>query len=238
MLKITSLFGFFSSHFKLQRAWQWWYKRQSSQLSFEAERIRDGLLQETFAMRRSLELFQIKRETSAEYHQVLLKKIEKFHHFLEQLSDRLNPPYLEDSLPLAIQHSLESWQRCDSKLNFQLELPASWSHELPERNRAILMTIDELLRITLAKIEQETSIHIKLSQQRHRGELMVQIYYPDVSTLNSTFDLEDWEYLKQSFQILASGRCDRSRKERTITWYFRWRLQHPDQLVDGEELTK
>ena len=40
----------------MENALQWWYKKKLTQLESEANLIREQLLQESFAMRRSLEL--------------------------------------------------------------------------------------------------------------------------------------------------------------------------------------
>ena len=76
---------------RTQKALQWWFQRQSIHLSHEAEKIRDGLLQEAFTIRRSLELSLGENGyNSVTQSQDWLNKIEKFHNSLQQLSDRLS----------------------------------------------------------------------------------------------------------------------------------------------------
>lgn len=218
-----SLLLFPASYLRSQRALQWWQARQSRHLSVEAEKIRDGLLQESFTIRRSLELSLLnERSTSTPLNQDLLKKMEEFYHSLEQLSDRLSPAYIEDSLPLAIQGVVESWQKCNSNLKIEMELPANWTQEPCDRSLVIFRVLDELLRITLSELLTELSIHIRLKQQGNIGELIVHISYPDAPTLISYWGREDLEYLSQSFQFLTSGQCLRRKQELTVDWYFRW----------------
>jgi hypothetical protein len=205
---------------------QWWQQRQSRWLSCEAEKIRDGLLQESFTIRRSLELSLLNEDsTSTELKQDLLNKMEKFYHSLKQLSDRLSPAYIEDSLLLVIQGVVESWQRCNSNIKIGMEFPTAWRQEPRDRSILILRTLDELLRITSSELVTELSIHISLKQQGNIGELIVHISYPDVLTLDSHWGREDLEYLSQTFQFLTSGQCCRLREELTVVWYFRWFTQ-------------
>ncbi len=221
-----SLLGFPISPIRSQRALQWWQARQSRQLLSEAEKIRDGLLQESFTIRRSLELsLEDGRSTSTKLSQDLLQKMEKFYHSLEQLSDHLSPAYIEDSLPLAIQGVVESWQTYNSKLRIKIELPTAWRQESIERSLIILRVLDELLRITASELVRELSLKISLNQQGNLAELIVQILYPDVPTLVSDWSREDLEYLSQTFEFLTSGQCSRRREELTVAWYFRWVMQ-------------
>lgn len=194
------------------------------QLFIEAENIREGLLQDSFSMRRSLELsLGDKFEPSAKLHKDWLEKVEHFHHSLEELNDRLSPAYIEDSLPLALQYALNTWKRRHPQLTFQMELPAKWRQEALERSRVILMALDELLRITLSKFLTETSIYIQLKPQGCKGELRVQITYPDESTLTSSSSSKDLDYLSQAFCFLTSGQCFHQQNNLTVTWCFRWK---------------
>lgn len=150
---IAILVWWFVSYSRAQRALRWWERRRGFQLYCETERIRNGLLQESLAMRRSIELLLGDScEISVESVRDWLTGIEKFHHSLGQLSDRLSPPYVEESLPLAIQYLLELWQTYNPKLNIQMELPGDWPDEPPECSRVILIALDELLRITLSEV--------------------------------------------------------------------------------------
>lgn len=205
---------------------QWWQQRQSRRLSCEAEKIRDGLLQESFTIRRSLELSLLKEDsTSTKLNQDLLKKTEKLYHCLKQLSERLSPAYIEDSLPLAIQCVVESWQTSNSNVKIEMELPAVWRQEPLDRSLLILKILDELLQMSSSELVTELSIHISLKEQGNIGELIVHISYPDVPTLVSYWSREDLEYLSQTFQFLIAGQCCRLREELTIVWYFRWFTQ-------------
>lgn len=223
-----------ASYQKSKRALQWWQKRQSRHLSCEAEKIRDGLLQESFTIRRSLELSLLnEKANSTALNQELLKKMEKLDRSLQQLSERLSPAYIEDSLPLAIHSLVEFWISSHSNLKIEMDLPADLWQEPFERSLVILRILDELLLITGAELTTELSIHISLKHQGNVGELIVQISYPDVPTLVSYWSREDLEYLSQTFQFLISGQCCRRREELTVVWCFRWITQLDTSQVES-----
>ncbi|MGB5975740.1 MAG: hypothetical protein WBG38_20610, partial [Nodosilinea sp.] len=78
---------------------RWWHRHQTRWLTGEADTIRNGLLQDLFAIRRQIELVT-DDETAG------LATVEQLYDALEQLGNRLSSPYLEESLPLALQHAL------------------------------------------------------------------------------------------------------------------------------------
>jgi hypothetical protein len=198
------------------------------QLFLEAEKIRESLLQESFTMRRSLELSLGNQvENIDQFGEDWLEKIESFHQSLQELNDRLSPAYIEDSLPLAIQCIVEAWKRRHPQLKFEMKLPVDWRQETLDRSRVILMALDELLRITLSEHLKEASIFISLMPQGKLGELQVQIAYPDVGIQSNYLGLKDLDYLCQAFRFLTSGQCFCERNDLTVTWYFRWRSQKP-----------
>ncbi len=220
---IITLIFFVRTYYKTQKALQWWSCRQSLRLFLEAEKIRDDLLQESFTIRRNLELLPADNlELSSNKTQECLRKIDTFHQSLAQLSDRLFPAYLQDSLPLAIQYLLEPWLTSNLQIYFHIDLPTSWRHEPAERSLIILRSLEELLRITLPEVVTEISVYITLEQQANIGQLMVQITYPDISTLVFYTSLPELEYLCDSFRFLTSGKCFYRSKNLSVTCNFFW----------------
>ncbi|HBE17440.1 MAG TPA: hypothetical protein DEG17_12685 [Cyanobacteria bacterium UBA11149] len=220
---ITISFGLLLSYLRTQQALQWLYRRQSIQLDCEADQIRNGLLQESLAMRRTLELsLEDSKEISHRLGQNLLDKIEEFHDSLDRLVDRLVPPYSEDSLPLAIQYIVESWRERMSQVKIDLDLPVEWRYEPPERCRIVLMALNELLRIISSEYLAEFSIHIRLKIKDNLAELMVKIPGSNGDILMSDSRLQDWEYLSESFQFIASGESLHEYQDSGEVWYFRW----------------
>ncbi|MBF2003244.1 MAG: hypothetical protein IGS38_21290 [Synechococcales cyanobacterium M58_A2018_015] len=87
-----------------QQAMQWWESRRVLRLNAEVEVLRDQVLQELFTMRRCLELDSLETgEAADQQRHVWLAQVETLHQSLERLGFQLSPPYVEDSLPLAIQ---------------------------------------------------------------------------------------------------------------------------------------
>ncbi len=206
---------------RTQKALQWWFQRQSIHLSHEAETIRDGLLQEAFTIRRSLELSLGENDyNSVKQSQDWLNKVENFHHSLQQLSDRLSPVNIEHSLPMAILWVLESWQISHPQLKFQIYMPTYWRQEKFEQSIVVLRTLDEFLQITSAGITE--SIHINLKPKGNLGELTIKSSYPNLAAFKYYSYTNDLKYLSQTFKILTSGQSFCRKKNLTVTWYFRW----------------
>ncbi|WP_143046384.1 hypothetical protein [Trichormus sp. NMC-1] len=209
----------------IQKALQWWSYRQSIKLFLEAERIRDGLLQESFIIRRSLDVLMIDNlSLSIDGIQEHIKKVDNFHHSLVQLSDRLCPTLIQDSLPLSIEYLLEPWLSSHPHLYFHIDMPDYWRHEPTEYSLIILRILEELLILALPESELliAFSVYIKLRQIGNMGQLVVKISYPDISTLIFHSQLPELEYLYHSFKFLISGKCLYYKRNLRSSWHFYW----------------
>lgn len=221
--QIMSLFYWPASYLSLQQALQWWQRRQSTQLSWEAEKIRDSLLQESFTLRRSLEISLLNQDASlTKLNHDLLIQMDKFYHYLQQLSDRLSPAYIEDSLPLAISYRVESWKRYSPHIKIKLNLPVIWQQCPFDRSLLILNILEELFRTAIAELPTEVSIVLNLEQQQNLCDLTVQISSHHTSALVSYWDKKELEYLSQTFEFLADGQCSRWKEDLTVSWWFHW----------------
>lgn len=223
LASLCSLIWLLRSHLKAKQALQWWCYRQSRRLCQQAEKIRDGLLQESFSIRRSLELslcdnVAVTTNNSRKH----LQKIDKFHHQLAHLSDELSPAYVEDNLSLAIQAALETWLACDYKSNLHIEMPSQWQDEPRERNMIILDILAELLRLTLPSETTQISLDVSLQASVKTSELIVKISYADVSTLLCYSKLQELKYLSTAFRLLIPGKCFYRQHEQTLAAYFYW----------------
>lgn len=218
-----TLVKFLPSYQRIQQALQWWSSRQSIKLFLEAEKIRDDLLQETFTIRRHLDILTTDHvNLSHTQTQDYLRQIDNFHHSLVQLSNRLFPQSLQDSFPLAIECLIEPWLALNPHLYFHLDLPGYWRHEQTSHSLIVLSTLEELLTITLPHILTQITICISLKQQKNMGQLNVQINYPDVTTFVCHTSVPELNYLCDSFQILTSGRCFYRTSHRQVIWYLFW----------------
>jgi hypothetical protein len=216
----------FASYLKTEKALQWWSKRQSMYLFQESHQIREQLLQESFVLRRSIERdLAESAELLPQNHQAWLNQLEQLHHSLEKLSDRLVPAYTEDSLPIAIQCLIKSWQLRNPPVKFQLDLPIGWRQEQPERNLLIIKILDELLKINLANNSTKMLINICLKSQYNANQLIIKSnYYDDTTPINS-LKSKDFEYLSETFRVLTSGQCFYRREDSKMSWYFSWESQ-------------
>jgi hypothetical protein len=210
---------------RIKQALQWWFYREFLKLFLESEKVRDDLLQESFTIRRNLDLLVMdKLSLSVTEIQAHIKKIDNFHHSLVQLSDRLCPISIQDSLPLCIECLLEPWINSYPHLDFQVNMPISWRIEETERSWIILRILEELLRITLPETEilLPIYIHVTLKEIGSIALLAVKISYPDLSTLIFYSHLPELEYLYDIFKLLISGKCSFFHKHLMSTWHFYW----------------
>ncbi|MDZ8053122.1 MAG: hypothetical protein RMX68_013695 [Aulosira sp. ZfuVER01] len=220
---IITLVWFLFLYHRIQKALQWWSYRQSIKLFLEAEKIRDDLLQDSFTIRRNLDILSTDNvDLSINQTQECLQKIDRFHQSLVSLSDRLFPFHLQYSLPLAIGCLLEPWHISNPHLYFRIDLPVEWHNETARYNLIVLITIEELLTMTVPEVVMPISIYIYLNQHNKLSNLNIEITYPDWSTLTSYSTNPELQYLCDSFCFLTSGKCSRRIKNLRIAWYFRW----------------
>lgn len=218
-----SLFWFIAFHHNTERAWQWWSYRQSKHLFHEAERIRNGLLQDSCAMRRMLEsLLANEGNISPELRQDYLRKAEKIYHSLEELSDRLAPMNSEYSLPLGIESLTALWCKKNPDFTISLEIPTDWRQEPPELSLIILQIIDELLQINLLNELTKRDVSINLKLEKTIAKLTVCISYSDKAALNFYAKSSNLDYLSKTFKVLTSGKCFRRQKNLSESWDFQW----------------
>jgi hypothetical protein len=221
---VLTLFCLLTSYVRVLRALRWWYQRRSVQLYDQAERIRNDLLQQSFSLRRDLELSIANSTCGSEqiYHEYLTR-LEKLTRSLEQLGDQFYPPYTEDSLPLAVQFALEQWLAHKPGLTIDMDLPTHWQHHSSEQTQVILLVLHELLNLTLTELQGEADLQVCLKQQSNIATLTLQITCPNPSQRLPQSSFAELEYLSQSFQFLTQGKCHYWRKGSTTAWVFRWR---------------
>lgn len=222
------LFWLLASYLGMRRSLRWWYQRQLAQRDCEAEYIREGLLQEMFALRRSLELTLLDdraHDDRAHMKEVQhwLTQIETIQHSLEAVMHRLAPPYSADSLPLAIQLLLKEWQAAHPTVKLELDLPIEWDEELVEQRRIVLATLSEWLRIAVSQPLPEALIYARLSQQAQLREFMIQLTTLNGFSHSSEASIAELSHLQQSFQTLAAGKCYCHKRGSTLIWSCQWR---------------
>ncbi len=202
-----------------QQAWQWWHSQQQQQQHNQAETVRDGLLQEAFALRRYFEKGSHAMDEPAVY----LEQFNQFYRSLENLSNELSPPFVEDSLPLALQFLLKNYGHIET--NLELELDPDCAYDDPERNRTVLSIVAELLSLLVPEA-QMPELKIPLTVQLRRMGTMNNLQLTRsmlnqqsrVLLLNST----EVQYLKEIFHSLMSGTLDIDQDDVELTCLLSW----------------
>lgn len=214
----------------VKRMWRLWSFWQSMKLFQETELIRDNLLQYTFTLRRCLEhLTGDGSDTTAIAGRDCLKMVEQLHGGLVQLSDRLFPAYVYDSLPLAIQATVESWLRSYPYLQISLEIPAVWRKESLEESLIIIRTLEELLRIAVStntsissSLQPLKSVAIALKSLDSQAVLEVKLGFHSLQDNANNSNTLEVRYLCNSFQYLTTGKCSFHYHEQDLTWHLVW----------------
>ncbi|MGB3296590.1 MAG: hypothetical protein WBB01_26695 [Phormidesmis sp.] len=226
-----------------QQAWQWWHRQQTLQAHHNAESIRDGLLQQTFAFRRYLESAAVHTASSDTSTSVSpdtasmpeqtrwLERFQTFYQSLESLSDQLSPPFLVDSLPLALRFAIENWQheqphssaQRSSITDIQFSFPPDWPQSPPHQNQIILSVVVSLLPLLIPPGHSASQLNIALSREDTCSALILQLHNnPDKTTPNIS-ELAEIQHLKEIFHSLAAGRLEISQKASSLTSRLHWR---------------
>lgn len=207
----------------MEQALQWWHNQRAEQLNSEAIQIRDRLLQESFAFRRSLELSQLQSDQLLNYTDCTwIRRFEIFHYHLKELSDRLCPPYLEEGLPLAIEYLIEKWKIAHPYCEFQWKFTPKSQQNLSQRNRIILTMLDELFLIEIAKCTNKELVVIDLVQNKEDNQLKITIQLSQHSESSSSDNHRELKYLQESFRVLASGTWKTETSNLSKTHHLRW----------------
>jgi hypothetical protein len=224
---ILLLLGLLTTYLQAQRSLRWWHLRQSMKLRREAEEIRNGLLQESFVLRRNLEVFYANQGAQATIKDPncdCLETMEKFHQSLKELSDRLSLPFIDENLPHAIQHLLGSWQERYPAIALNTSLPTEWVQDSYEHRRAILMVLDDLCQMMLSGLSTSDAIMVSLQQQGQTGRLITQFTSASPFALRTDLDLSHLNDLQPVFRFLTPGNCSYHCTHCTLTWCFDWKL--------------
>ncbi|MGG6238584.1 hypothetical protein ACQ4N7_08065 [Nodosilinea sp. AN01ver1] len=198
----------------IDSAWllRWWYRYQAHWLNREADAIRNGLLQDLFAVRRQLELMLGDGGVAT---------VEHLYQSLENLGNRLSSPYLHDSLPLAIQQSLLDWPL---QVLVRAELPGQWPIE-PVEHTMLLLSVLKYLGQTLAAQPNLPQICVvSLTDSLGRKRFTIYIGYETaVPTALLTLDtVEDWRAYLTTFDLLSQGQACSTHEATTLRWTFEW----------------
>lgn len=191
---------------------RWWHRHQAQWLNREADAIRNGLLQDLFAVRRQLELLPSNSG---------LATIEHLYQALEDLGNRLSSPYLHDSLPLAMQQALANWP---PQIPTRADLPNQWPIEPIEHSLLLLAVLNHLGQAIAAQPNLPQSCVVSLAAGPDGKQLAVSVDY-DVAVPAALLDLdqsETWMAYLTTFDLFSQGQASSTHGAATLRWCFDW----------------
>ena len=197
-----------------QQAWHWWHNQQQQQQHIQAEIVRDGLLQEAFALRRYLEKSDHSTDETAPY----LEQFNQFYRSLENLSNELSPPFVDDSLPLALQFLLKHHGQSETSLD--LEPDTDWSSDSSDGNRTLISVVAELLPLLLQSTQAPLKVHLRRTGDLNNLQLTRNIL--DQQATLSLSNAAEIQYLKEIFHSLMSGTLDISQDNVALICELSW----------------
>jgi hypothetical protein len=203
--------------YQVRQAFRWWSERQFRHQGLESDRIRNGIMQEMFALRRGIELSP-KQDVVTQNSMDWLEQVKHLQRSLELLCHQLSPPFIEDSLPLTIQSMSEFWQ-LELSCTIQVDVPTDWQAEPQDKNHVVLAVLSELLRLSAFYCQGAQPIQIKLTQVDQVAELMVR-----AETAEALAHSEEWTYLSRCFRYLVGGTGTCQQTPEAITWLLKWRI--------------
>ncbi|MBD0269869.1 MAG: hypothetical protein ICV77_16440 [Cyanobacteria bacterium Co-bin8] len=201
---------------------RWWYQYQTRLLIEEADSLRNGVLQDVFALRRHLELVnQPEIQDHGNSYESCLQEVEHIYKSLQALSDRISSPYLEESLPLALQHFLQPWR---SGLDLQVELIGFWETEPIEHIAVLLALLNQVLQAVTSAQAAPHRLYVSLKHQAAAKAFTLQVNYPQnlPQPLAKLSKSEDMTSLLQTFQWLSNGTTQIDRQAHALTWVLTW----------------
>ncbi|MGF1534957.1 MAG: hypothetical protein ACFB4J_00545 [Elainellaceae cyanobacterium] len=219
----TLLCRIFLSDQQTRRALRWWHQRQVDRLHDGAELIRDGILQDLFAIRRGLEL-----ACDDDLPQDSLQQLEALHLRLEAVSNKLSPAFFRDSLPLAIQHLLQDWQQRYPNVRLTTQLPqVDPSQVLASASQVAFLTLEELLILISDRLQADTVVMIDLQQGESAAALTLKVTALEPSQCCAIAHLEALLHLRQTFEVLTGGTAIQDVTESEMSWKMSWPLLNP-----------
>jgi hypothetical protein len=190
---------------------RWWHQHQTQWLASEADAVRNGLLQDLFAIRRRLELMA-NDDTHA------LATVEHLYNALENLGDRLSSPYLGESLPLALQHALNSWP---PELDLQVSLPSRWPDEPIEYVTLVLSVVEHVRQTLVALPAWPQSCTVTLAAAQGGKQLTI-LLRPTLPLRSEGCRTADWAYHLSTFEAITGGQARCTHADSTVLWQLTW----------------
>ena len=208
---------------------RWWHQYQAKKLNQTAEHIRNGLLQDLFAIRRQLEVACQTEENAAAFgcdrH---LANLENLYSQLENVSHDLNSPFL-DSLPLALQHAIRPWP---SQLPLAAELPNDWSPDPAENVELLIAFAKSFFQQLASTTPVPQTCGLKLDQQATAKKLTCYAtgdpaWYAHYSSSSTDASTKTLLPFLETFRLLTQGEYHQISQPQHIGWTLCWQSPCP-----------
>lgn len=207
--QLTELFDPVTDSDQLLR---WWHQHQTRWLASEADAIRNGLLQDLFAVRRQLELMAGKDPHA-------LATVEHLYAALKNLGDRLSSPYVQESLPLALQHALEGWP---PELALKVRLPNRWPDEPMEYVTLVLSVVEHMKQTLVALPTPPQTCTLELAEGKDYKQLTMQLNLQTLPLAIESGGSADWVYHLSAFEAITGGQAHCTHAGHTMLWRLTW----------------
>lgn len=200
---------------------RWWHQYQAQALNQEADLIRNGLLQDMFVLRRRLELSYQQPEARNCGFEGHLEDLKHIYSLLENLCNRLESPYLEDSLALALQHAVQPWSH---HVPLQLDIPPHCETEPVEHTRLLVLLLENLWQQleTANCLPHDCGVALQCEMETKRLTLALHYQEP----LAPAFLMQVAQSLLpflETFQLLTDGDYEQNLLPQSLSWVFRWK---------------
>ena len=199
---------------------RWWQQQQIHTLNQEADFIRSNILQEVFAVRRHLELAGDSGNLSPSAWDPYLTELKHVYSLLQQLSDRLDPPYLRSSFLLAIGHTIDLWR---PTLPLKVSLPDTWGTEPISQTQLLLTLVNTMCRVVNESHPLTQSCEVSLRPLLEQKVLSLCVTYWDIPPPAVMAQLRsELAPIIQTFQLLSKGNFTVNAQPLKIAWTISW----------------
>jgi hypothetical protein len=207
---------------KLRAAFQWWQGCWFRDAAHQEEMIRDGVLQDIFSLKRGLELSSLTGlAPPLSEIAVWIDQLELLYRTFDRLGDRLHPPYLEDSLDLALQHMIERWIDKYPGITLSIQHPRRLDPSMSGFNRILLFSVEQLLLLFL-QVQDMMTVRVLLTKKDTLSILRLSLDLTQQNLANLDSTLQEIEYLQLVFPVLVNGHLIHSSSSTLLSCEFSW----------------
>lgn len=186
---------------------RWWHQHQAQMILRETDFLRNGVLQEITAIRRRLEVSCPPTHPSDEATCApQLADLSRLYSLLENFCDRLQSPFSPESLPLALQHTVQAWQE---KLHLQIQVPSTWQTEPLEQVQLLVLLLKALLPLLAETPPGPQSTTLRLHESDDLKTLAFEVQYASALESSTAETIEETvkPFLK-TFCLFTEATCD------------------------------